>query len=320
VADCALVGLGLAAAVEMGRRAFGYRQFAGLGLSALVATGIVLQMLEAATGGWDIGANQLSPSWPLVSAADPGTDFRVLWLGGRSGEPFPAPGGDAITQAAAAGTTIRYAVTDRNGTSALDTGRGFTGDGYGYLERSLVQIMSGNTTHGGALLGPLGVEYVVAQDGDLPQSVSLRLQAQVDMDLVPTSGLVIYRNERVYPQAGATDQADFARAAAGTDLLPVASLPEFDGSTLAPVPGGFGGTSPGGVALLARQFDGGWRLVSGNRSYRPSTSFGWATRFDAPKGDVRLTYANQRTRDIEVGVLAALWFAALWITRKPVRR
>jgi hypothetical protein len=35
---------------------------------------------------------------------------------------------------------------------------------------------------------------------------------------------------------------------------------------------------------------------------------------------VQITYAGQRTRDIEIAVLAALWLAALWITRKPVRR
>src|SRR5207247_344747 len=56
-------------------------------------------------------------------------------------------------------------ITGRDGASALDTGRGFTGNGYRYLERSLAQILSGNTTHGGALLGPLGIEFVVAETG-----------------------------------------------------------------------------------------------------------------------------------------------------------
>ncbi|HEY7283136.1 MAG TPA: glycosyltransferase family 2 protein [Actinomycetota bacterium] len=320
VADCALIGLGVTAAIEMGRRAFGYRQLAGIGVSALVAGGLVLQAVEAATGGWAIGTNQESPSWPLVASADPGSDFRVLWLGGPSGDPFPAPGGDAITEGSASGITLRYTVTDRNGASALDTGRGFTGDGYRYLERSLSQILSGNTTHGGALLGPLGVEFLVAGDGDLPREARLRLDAQVDMDLVPTSGLVIYRNERVYPQAGATSQRDFAAASGSTDLLPVATLPKFDGSTLPPVAGGFQGDSPGGVALLARQFDGAWRLRSGGHDLLPARSFGWATRFRAPPGPVQITYAGQGTRDLEVALLAALWLAALWITRKPVRR
>jgi hypothetical protein len=35
---------------------------------------------------------------------------------------------------------------------------------------------------------------------------------------------------------------------------------------------------------------------------------------------VQITYAGQGTRDLEVALLAALWLAALWITRKPVRR
>jgi GT2 family glycosyltransferase len=319
VADCTLVGMGIAAALEMGRRSFGYRQLAGIGLTALVAGGIVLQAAEGAIGSWAVGTAKEPPSWPLVASADPGTDFRVLWLGGPGGDPFPAPGGDPIAVAQASGDTIRYGVTGRNGAVAIDTGRGFTGDGYRYLERSLSQILSGNTTHGGALLGPLGVGFVVARTGDLPEDVARIFDAQVDLDLVPTDALVIYRNERMLPRAAATDQQEYADAAAGTDLLPVASLPPFDGTALDPAPGGWQGTSPGGQLLLATQFDPAWRL-QGDAAARPSDSFGWGTRFDSPEGDVRVTYSKQQARDIQVAVVALLWLAALWITRKPARR
>jgi GT2 family glycosyltransferase len=137
VADCALVGLGIAAALQMGRRSFGYRQLAGIGVTTVVAAGIALQAIQAGLGGWGIGTAKQPASWPLVAAADPGADFRVLWLGGRSGDPFPPPGGDPIAEASASGDAIRYGVTGPEGTTALDAGRGFTGDGYRYLERSL---------------------------------------------------------------------------------------------------------------------------------------------------------------------------------------
>jgi len=320
VADCALVGLGIASAVEMGRRSFGYRQLAGVALSALVVGGLALQAVAAGIGSWGVGAGKESASWPLVTAATPGVDYRVLWLGRRSGAPFPAPGGDPVTVASASGQALRYSVTGPEGGTALDTGRRFTGEGYTMLERSLSQILSGNTTHGGALLGPFGISYVVAAPGDLPEQTMLLLDAQVDMDLVPTGGLVIYRNERALPIAAVTDQQEYASASKGADLLPVASLPEFDGTALAPAPGGFRGDSPGGTAMLSSEFAEGWRLHAGGHALRPGTSFGWGIAFEAPAGEVRIVYAEQSRRNIEVGVLAVLWLVALWITRKPVRR
>lgn len=118
-----------------------------------------------------------------------------------------------------------------------------------------------------------------------------------------------------------TGQAGFAEAAKGTGLLPVASLPKFDGAVLKEVPGGFGGPAAGGVTLIARQFDSQWRLQAGGHQLHPVRSFGWATQFpDTQPGKVHVTYAGQPTRDAVVAVLAVLWFAALWITRKPVRR
>ncbi|MFL5798787.1 MAG: glycosyltransferase family 2 protein [Actinomycetota bacterium] len=322
LADCALIGLGMATVVQMGRRSFGYRHLAGIGVAGLVAAGLGLQALAAGIGGWAVGVDKQPPSWPLVASAQPpaGPGFRVLWLGARRGDPFPPPGGDPVAEASAAGSSIRYGLTGRAGTTMLDAGRGAAGDGYRYLERSLSQILTGNTTHGGALLGLLGVAYVVAEPGDLPEEVGLRLDAQVDLDLIPAGGLVIYRNERALPEAAETGQPEFVDAAAGAGLLPVASLPAFDGSALRAAPGGYGGSSGGGSVLLASQFDSGWRLRAAGRTVPPTRAFGWGTAFRAPAGAVSVTYGRQWVRDLEVAVLAVLWLAALWITRKPARR
>jgi GT2 family glycosyltransferase len=322
VADCALIGLGIASVVQMGRRSFGYHQLAGLGLGGIVAAGVALQALTAGVGGWAVGLAQQPPSWPLVASAQPpsGPGYRVLWLGARRGDPFPSPGGDPVAEASAGGSTIRYGLTGRDGASILDVGRGAAGDGYRYLERSLSQVLTGNTTHGGALLGPLGVAYVVAAPNDLPEEVVLRLDAQVDLDLIPAGGLTIYRNERALPVAGVTGQREYAAAASGDGLLPIASLPSFDGSMLRHAPGGYRGTSSGGTALLASQFDSGWRLRGAGGAVAPSEAFGWGTAFRAPTGPVTIGYDRQWVRDLEVAVLAMLWIAAVWITRKPARR
>ena len=53
----------------------------------------------------------------------------------------------------------------------------------------------------------------------------------------------------------------------------------------------------------------------------PRPAFGWAMAFPVPGGaaPVTLRYAGQWKRTAELWVLAALWLAALWLTRKPAR-
>jgi hypothetical protein len=135
-----------------------------------------------------------------------------------------------------------------------------------------------------------------------------------------------------------TARAEVTRAAGGSALQAVASLPELRGGALSPRPGGFEGlaAAPGegtevageagtdGAVLLADQFDGGWRLeLTGDETeVAPARSFGWAIGFRVPRdpGEVDLYYTGQARRTIELAVLAGLWAAALWITRKPARR
>src|SRR4029079_13365072 len=106
---------------------------------------------------------------------------------------FPAPGGDPEGIVDAGANSVRFNVTDRDGVTILDTGRSLTGPGTGYLRAVLATIVSGGTRHGGALLGPLGVRYVIAREGDLPPGVRTALGAQLDLDAIPTDELVIFR-------------------------------------------------------------------------------------------------------------------------------
>jgi GT2 family glycosyltransferase len=326
---CTLVALGVAAAMGMERRAFGYRQFAVVILGALLAGGLGLQAAEAIRGGWEVGRSRLPPAWPLVAAAQPGTDFRVLWLGKGDGDPFPAPGGDPQGTVSAGGTTVRYAITGRGGVTALDVGRPDQGDAYVYVDRVLAEMLSGSTEHGGALLGPLGVRFVVADAGGLPRAAKRRLDAQVDMDLVPAGGLIIYRNERALPPAAVTFQPEYVRASRSSDLLAIESLPPFEGGALRAVPGGYRGSAKGrgtGVALVGDQFGPGWqRWPSSPRGQTvPATrAFGWGllVPVDSAGGVVvGIRFADQWQRTAEMAGLAFMWVISLWITRKPARR
>ena len=73
-----------------------------------------------------------------------------------------------------------------------------------------------------------------------------------------------------------------------------------------------------GLAVLSTEFDPAW-VVDG--SVDPALrAFGWATAFDVRAGPLRTRYGAQLPHTIQVVLLAALWLAALWITRKPVAR
>jgi hypothetical protein len=318
----ALVGYGLASlsAARIGREAFGYRQV-GAGLLTLVlSVGIGLQGLDAVTADWEIGPTGIPPAFQVTQAAQEG-DFRILWIGRAGGDRFPAPGGDPQGTIDAGPSSIRYAVTDREGTSALDTGRPAVGPGYGFVERALAELLAGTTDHAGTLLSPLGVRYLIADASDLPQGVVERLDQQLDLVAVPAGGLIVYRNTRALPAAGLITDPAYATAAAGSDLLKLAELPATKAVPLERTTGGFSGEGTGEeTVFVGWQFDAGWRLRGGGRELAPQRAFGWAMSFPAAPGPLTVSYADQRLRTIEMLVLGLLWLMALWVTRKPVTR
>jgi hypothetical protein len=319
VAEAAVVAYGLASiGSSIEREAFGYRQVAVGIVALLLAGGFVGQTFQAALGNWRIGPNALPSAWPLLSN-EPG-DFRILWLGRASGDPFPAPGGDPWGAVEAGSATVRFALTDREGITALDVGRRAEGGGYDYLRRTLTELIAGQTSHGGALLSLLGVRFIVAEEGDLPAAAAARLDAQLDLNLTPAGGLVIYDNARALPLGFVTSSPPFVDAAGGTDLERIASLPPPDSTSIGPLRGGFGGTSTGGLGFVSNQDEGGWRVQTGGRTLRTERAFGWGIGFEAAPGSVRLTYADQWIRTSEMIALALLWLAVLWITRRPVVR
>jgi GT2 family glycosyltransferase len=320
LAYCTLVVRGLGAMIGMGRRAFGYRHLAVGLIGAVLAVGLGLQAGVAALGGWRIGRDNLPPAWPLVARGDPGTDLRILWLTQRVGSPLPAPGGDPVGTVTVGRTTLRFSIGGRAGPGALDLGRAADGEGYGYLQRALSETLSGTTTNGGALLGPLSIRYLVSAKGDLPGSVRARLDQQVDLDLVRAGGLTIYRNDAFLPEAWGSAHKDLARAAHSGSLLDVVRIAREE---TVPVlhPAGHGeltGSTGSGVVVLSQQFDSGWRAdVGGRRGPSPYRAFGWATGFDLPAGTVHIEYGRQWIRTVEMIVLALLWVFSLWLTRKP---
>ena len=324
VGEAMIVGLGLSSVLSrLGRESFGLRQIGTALLAIVLGGGLLLQSASAMVGGWSIGGPEaLPPAWAVVSSSAKG-DFRVLWVGGDTGSRFIAPGGDPVGVAPNGASSLRYGLTGRGGISALDTGRALTGGGAGYLSRTLGQILSGATTHGGALLAPLGVRFVVAERGDLPADVTSILDAQVDLDREGTTGLVIYRNAAALPPAGVIPANGTVGGIVGAaDLETIAQLPRSHASPLSAAPGGWAGTSPSaGIVVVSTAFSPDWRLEgSDGAPVPPREAFGWSTSFDSPSGALHITFVGQWVRTLEIVALGLLWLMALWITRKPVTR
>jgi GT2 family glycosyltransferase len=300
--------------------AFGLRQVAGGVLAVVLGGGLVLQSIAVMAGSWGVGRpeDHVPPAWAVVSGVAKGS-FRVLWLTGDGGHGLPPPAGDPQRRLEAGAATIRYALTDRAGVSVLDLGRPFSGPGAEHLDQALAEVLGGSTRHGGALLSPFGIRFVVAEQGGLSDAAREALDAQVDVNLVPASGFVIYRNSVGVPPAAILETGAAERDILGAgDPSTIAMWRTVPAVPLDRVAGGWDGPAIEGTVFLSTEHDARWELRGGTR--RPEMAFGWATSFPAEGAPVRIRHAGATAGRIQVVVLTVLWLGALWATRKPVAR
>ena len=321
-ATCAsfLIGDGLSSAMGgMERASFGFRQVGGVLLAAVLALGLSLQALAAMVGNWSIGADRIPAAWTVVDAAARGS-YNVVWLAGTDGQPLPVPGGDPSGVVPAGDASVAYGLTGRSGMLALDMGRPLTGSGTTALQQALVDVLSGTTVHGGALLAGLGVRFVVFDEASVPAAALSAFASQVDLELVPAAGLTIWRNVAALPPAGVVAADDEASAIVASDNPDVIQRWEpVPSAALSADDAGWTGSAEGGnLAIVATEFDDAWELSSSTS--RPQPAFGWGTSFADVGSDVAIRYGDQLSRTIEMWLLAIVWIAASWITRKPVRR
>jgi hypothetical protein len=316
-----VLGDGLASALGgLERTSFGFRQIGSVLLMAVLAIGLFLQALAAMAATWGIGGpDRIPPSWAVLASATHGP-YNVVWLANPDGQPFPAPGGDPAGVVPAGEATAAYTITDRTGTLAIDTGRPLTGGGVDPLEATLDEILSGTTVHGGALLAPFGVRFVVVPEDRLNPTAESAVRSQVDLEPVPSAGLSIWRNTAAMPPAAVLHADDETLSIARTNDPDATQrlLPDVAGTLDATEGGWFGSSDGGNFATVATAYDPSWELVG--HDTRPERSFGWATSFSGASGDVQIRYGDQFPRTLSMWLLAAAWAVALWVTRKPVRR
>jgi len=316
-----LVALGIAG-LPSGVRgtAFGTPQVVAAGLTLVLGLGIAGQALLALPGSWAVGAERVAPAWPVVSASDRESAFRVLWLGPSDGLPMPPPGGDPDGVVVVARTEVAYAVTGRSGRSVLATGSPREGAPYDRLEGVLSAVLEGRIRHGGALLAPLGIRFVVGGAGRLPRAAAAPLGQQVDLDLIQRAGgLSIFRNARALPTAAVLPGDPAVAAARSASPLAPLALDTGAATALGGAAGKHRGTAPEGgtsLVLVTDRFDPRWRARSGASAF---PAFGWGLGFEAQPGPVNVAYDGGPRRVLELVGLGALWAAALWIVRRTGR-
>jgi GT2 family glycosyltransferase len=316
-----LVGLGVAGMPHGVRRAaFGTPQIVAALTTAVLVLGLAGQAVRALAGDWAVGEERVAPAWPVVTSTEPGTPFRVLWLAADDGLPFPPPGGDPEGVAVTDQAEIAFGVTGRAGRSLLAIGLPPDDPALARVEATLTAMLEGRVSHAGALLGPMGIRYVVAGEARLPSLAARRLAEQVDLDLVQRAGgLSIYRNARAVPSA-AVIPGEAAVAAARSEALLAAA--HVSGATAGRLQGGpeeLTGTVPeGGVSLVlvADHFDPRWRARSPTGAAEPFPAFGWALAFEGRPGPVTVRFEDGSRRTIELISLAVLWAVALWTVRR----
>ena len=320
VSMATLVALGLTSSIgTMRLEAFGSRQIAVALLGLVLGGGLALQSIASMVGTWAIGGSDRIPAaWAVEAGATRGA-FRVVWLAGSGGAALPPPAGDPQRRVEAGPATVRYAITDRQGTTILDLGRPLAGPAADRLDEALSEILSGTTRHGGALLAPFGVRFIAADDVALPSSARARFDAQVDLDGIPATGLTIYRNAGAIPPAAVLDTTPSDDAILrSADPASIAGWRPVPTTSLERVRGGWDGPAADGRVYVATEHDPGWAVEGSTRE--PEVAFGWATAFDAPGVPIRIRHTGSVATGIRVALLVVLWAAALWATRKPVAR
>ena len=320
VAEVMLVAYGVSSVVTgLGRESFGSRQVLTVVLAVVIGGGLAMQTIAVLLGGWAVGGpEQVPAAWSVLRSTAKG-DFRVLWVGERSNSPFPPPGGDPQGLAEAGDATLRYGLTGRDGVVAIDMARPSVGTGADRLDEALSEILAGTTRHGGALLAPFGVRFVVAADEDLPAAAEELLDAQVDLDLVPAAGLTVYRNANALaPAAVLQDDPAVIEAMRGRLPAEIVRTSLRPGSSLRQVEGGWTGGKGAGPVFVSTEFLDAWELEGADEP--PFEAFGWATGFDRQEAPVAVLYGSQLPATVQAWLLAIVWAVALWVTRKPVAR
>lgn len=322
------VGMGGAAlSIDIGRSRFGLRQVAVVACSAALALYLV-PFLGASLGGrWRAPAGDLSGALGFLDdeAAEEGA-FRVLWMGDPDAVPLAGWSLD---------DGIVYATTDDGLPEVQDQWAGSDDGATGLIADALRSAERGETSRLGALLGPMGVRYVVVpqqrapvpfDDEPLPIARSLvdALAEQLDLEAVEVNpAVVVYRNDAWAPvrtslPAGTVTDSDAGALEQMTDASVAGAPPALldqDGAAA------WNGEVPEGEPYLAAAASSRWELEVDGEGLDRSEAFGWANTFAASDGgEGSLHFRTPITRYALLAGQMLLWaIIGLTLLRRRLR-
>lgn len=332
------VGLALAGAmgmaafeVDLPDYHFGWRQLASVLAGAALVVALVPVLGAATEGRWGLPGGDYDQF--LDRLTSPSESFRSLWVGDEAtlpGTPWPlgTPGGTAGDRG------LAYLTTTGRTASVDNLWPGSQAGATTQLRHALDLAATGQTDHLGALLAPMGIEFIVVPERTAPppyentDQVDLHglrdvLAAQLDLaeEDMP-SGITVYRNTMWGPVTARLPR---------NPVLPTA-VPE-DGDQ--PVPGlagapdalptvnGYANASgpvpQPAVIYVATAGSDRWQLTVNGAPQQRADAFGWANQYTVDStGQAQLRYQTSKARYAWLLGVSALWLLALayvWQTR-----
>lgn len=288
-------------AEELPRHALGLRQGIAVLLVLLVAVGLV--------GGWGPGlagwerpqstlaapAGQLSRSLHsfFVSTAIQTGDFRILWIGARWIDP--------IRPASRRMDAVPYFLTGPDGLSMRDLYDPPPSEGERGLDRIVEAMTADRLDHGGHLLAPRDIRFLVVDAND--EVLMSAMQRQSDLKL-EQSEIAVFRNLRWVPRAVLVPPGLVELVTAKSFDERGLMLADWKGGAAIPVrsQASFRGDLPRTrhlSILLGDNYSSGWRARVGGTRLRHTKTLGWANRFDVPidaRGIVSISYGRRWPR------------------------
>jgi GT2 family glycosyltransferase len=328
----AAVGLALASAmgmasfeVDLGDYHFGWRQIASVLSGAALVVALVPFLQTSLDGSWDLPKGDFNQV--LANLDSPSANFRTLWIGDASVVPMHGWRLDAPEIEAHDEGRLVYATTYGRTPTVQELWPGSDSGATQQLRLALVTAAQGQTNRLGALLAPMGIEYIAvpqrnstslsARPGPPTPALLDMLGDQLDLARVELpAGITVYRNAAWGPVTARLPReivvSQGGPALADRAIPPLAGAP--DGLPDRQGYGTSAGVLPGPATIyLGTAASPRWELKVNGEPQRRTDALGWSNQFavDAT-GQATLHFQTSRIRYLWLVGVALLWLVLLW--------
>jgi hypothetical protein len=338
------VGLALAAAmgmaafeVDLPDYHFGWRQVASLLAGAALLEALVPVLGASTDGRWGLPGGDYDQF--LDRLASPSESFRSLWIGHEAtlpGTPWPLDpsSSPSVVPASSPPSHLAYLTTTGRTADVDNLWPGRQDGATAILRAAILLAQAGESDHLGALLAPMGIQFIVVPARDAPPPYENADQTDVrgvldvlagQLDLAEEdmpAGITVYRNAAWGPVTARLPREP---------MLPTGPVPGEDqgipglagAPDALPTVNGYANASgpipdPAVVYVGAAASDR-WQLTVNGAPQQRADALGWANQYTVDStGQAQLRYQTPRSRYAWLAAISLLWllsFAYIWQTR-----